>query len=456
VGAAPAAHADAPQAAPAAKPAPTITMKVGVRTAELERLRAKSRVRGAVPETPVKPAAPQSLVRPPRSSPAAAPLTLPQAEGASRRVAVNNRQATPKKPVRKLVDPVGDAPPGALVKECFDAGGADKGIGRVHNRFTYCQRVSIAVEYWSIDNKGVPIEKEGTTSATLEVFAQGDNKERRIRSFARIQKDSVDYDWGPIDNIFVAPNVPLGIIAQCAQGFQVCHAYPGAATMPWVVWDNNSDWYHWDVYNHESFSEGRDKLSYNQWFMEFFTDNGEYHTIIPGRTPRRMLRCDSATYFNQGAASYPKACVFSEVTSRLTYKLVSDHRSVAFHVYNAQYHPNNTCCSCRPAFLRRAASASRGPGTRRTSTHRACTASPRSCTPARPRRTGTTRTGPATRRVTWLTTTTTPACRCGRTPLRSSATSTRSPRRSRAPGTRTGTSPSRRCRSATTASPVAC
>ena len=55
-----------------------------------------------------------------------------------------------------------------------------------------------------------------------------------------------------------------------------------------------------------------------------------------------MLRCDSADYFQQGSATYPKACVFSEVIPHLTYTLDSDIRSVAFHIFTAQHHPNLT------------------------------------------------------------------------------------------------------------------
>jgi hypothetical protein len=315
--------------ASAADTAPTITFKVGVQQDDLDRLRADAR--GA-----------RAPRRDARQAPGArAPaLSIGQAEAASRRNADGVTTTPLAAPM--AVAPIGEQPDAGQAEECFDGSGVETSVGRIHNRFTYCQRIGVVAEYWEIDNKGIPIEKEGTTTATLEVISQGDNVNRRVRAFARIQEGSVDYDWGPIDNILVAPDVPLSIIGQCSQDNRVCHATRGAATMPWVVWDHNDDWFYWDVYNHEEASEGRDKISFNRWFVELFTEDGEYHTIKRGRTNPRLVRCDSADYFRQGLAHYPKACVFSEVTPRLTYRLDSDHRSVAFHIFTAQHHPNNT------------------------------------------------------------------------------------------------------------------
>ncbi|MGL5927402.1 MAG: NucA/NucB deoxyribonuclease domain-containing protein [Dermatophilaceae bacterium] len=240
-----------------------------------------------------------------------------------------------------LAPPVGEQPPGDLVEECF-AAGAEGGIGRVLNRFAYCRRITLEVTYYEIDAKGNPVEEEGTTTAQLEVFAQGDETQRRVRTFSRIQEGSVDYDWGPIDNILVAPNVPLSLIGQCEQDFRVCGATRGPATLPWATWDNSSDWFYWDVLNRVEQSEGRDQISYNRWFVEAFTDDDEYKTLVPGRTPARLVRCDSAAYFSRGQARLPAACVHAEVTPRLTYRLGSNLQSVAFHVFTAQDFPNST------------------------------------------------------------------------------------------------------------------
>lgn len=306
---------------------PTIKLKFGIEKAQLEQLRAQQQSTQAAPAQPGKRARGE----------AAGSGTLSLLRGA----ALSRDNAAPAGPTA-MAAPIGEQPDGTARERCFGGSGVESQRGRIHNRFVYCQRVQVVAEYWEIDNTGVPVELEGTTTANLEVFTQGDDHARRVRTFARIQKDSVDYDWGPIDNIFVAPNVPLSMIGQCAQSFDVCHATRGPATMAWTTWDNNEDWYYWDVYNHEDAAEGRDKIGYNQWYVELFTDSSEYQTLVRGKTNPRMLRCDSATYFNRGNASYPEACVFSEVTPHLDYQLGSDHHSVAFHIFNAQSHPNAT------------------------------------------------------------------------------------------------------------------
>ncbi|MFE9700521.1 NucA/NucB deoxyribonuclease domain-containing protein [Streptomyces sp. NPDC006270] len=332
----------------------TIRVKVGVPQSALAALRATGREARKEGRTSLHVPAPADQPAQRRAAdvpvPAAKqpPLTLLDGARAAQAAAASSPRppfapaATTESPATRVAAPIEDRPNSALLEECFQGANTEAGIGRVHNRYTYCRRVNVEAEYWSIDSKGLPIEKEGDTTAKLELFAQGDDKDRRARIFAQIQKDSVDYDWGPIDNIFVAPNVPLSLLAQCVQGTDVCHATRGSYTLPWVVWDNNPEWAYWDVYNHEEKTEGRDKIAFNQWTVELFTDNAEYKTFQRGRTPPRLLRCDSATYFNFGTARYPKACVFSEVTPYLTYTLGSDHHAVAEHIDTAQNRPNAT------------------------------------------------------------------------------------------------------------------
>jgi hypothetical protein len=240
--------------------------------------------------------------------------------------------------------PIEDEPNTDRLDACLsDEDAAGRSIGRIYNRYTYCALFSFSMEYWEIDSKGVPVELEGTTKATLRVFGQGDAKDRRVRIWSQIKKDSVDYDWGPWDNIFTAPNVPLTLMASCAQeDTPVCGTSPSGYTLPWATWDNNPIWADWDIYNNDPASEGRDKISYNQWYVEAFTDNEEYKTINPARTAARLVRCDSADYMNQGSAKYPKACVFSEVTPYLTYGRGSAHDGVAEHLDLAFSNPNST------------------------------------------------------------------------------------------------------------------
>ncbi|MET8601741.1 hypothetical protein [Streptomyces althioticus] len=290
----------------AAGPDQTIRMKVGISQQELADLREQGHKSLPVPAPTTQPddAAPAKPAKK-----AAEPLTVLEADRASKQAAADNaRQAaqvlrTAADPIptpehnRRWV-PIGEMPHEDRLSACLDGDAADKGIGRVYNRFTYCARWNLQVEYWEIDSKGVPVERARTAGAVWLVFGQGDAKDRRVRIFSQIEKDSVDYDWGPIDNIFVAPGVPLSLMGQCSQDSDVCGAGPGSYTMPWATWDNNPIWANWDIHNRDQNSEGRDKISYNQWYVETFTDNEEYTTLNRAETPPRLMRCDSATYFN--------------------------------------------------------------------------------------------------------------------------------------------------------------
>lgn len=338
-------------------PEQTVKMKIGISKKELADLRAKGKKAEGAGQTslPVpNPSRVQKTPSTPRAAkPQAQPLTAVQAERTARQTAAANFQAqaqdaSPKAAAAAEADrgyvPIEDEPNQGRLNACFDGDSAGKGIGRIYNRFTYCARINLEAEYWEIDSKGVPVEKEGTTTAVWKVFGQGDAKDRRVRIWSQIEKDSVDYDWGPWDNIFTAPNVGLSLMASCSQDLDVCGASPSSYTMPWATWDNNPIWADWDITNSDRNTEGRDKISYNQWYVEAWTDDEEYKTLQKGTTAQRLVRCDSGTYFNQGKVKYPKACIFYEVTPHLTYTRGSSstHSEVAEHLDLALNHPNST------------------------------------------------------------------------------------------------------------------
>lgn len=237
--------------------------------------------------------------------------------------------------------PIGNEPDSARLDACFDGLGLNE--SRVWNRYTTCSKYRIKAEYWSVDNSGVPVEHEGDTFATIKVFGQGDAKERRTRIFSEIEKDSVDYQWGPIDDWWTAPGVPLSLMGQCSQDYTTCGAAPSSYTYPWATWDNNPTWAHWDISNFAEKGKGRDKISYNQWYVEFFTDGGGYKTFDRGETPERVQRCDSASYMRDYRATFPQACIFSEVVPHLTYSTGNNnHHGVSDHIQAAFNNPNNT------------------------------------------------------------------------------------------------------------------
>ncbi|MDT9688861.1 hypothetical protein Q5762_10925 [Streptomyces sp. P9(2023)] len=158
------------------------------------------------------------------------PLSLLRASQLSAQHANTYRQATTNdaatlSAASRAPAPIGEEPAAARLAECFNAGGAGQGNGRIHDRFTYCLRIDIVVSYFKI-SKDKPPEHLGDTYGTLEVFAQGDNLQRRVRVFSRIQENSVRYDWNkPGDNIWIAPYLALGLLGQCdAKSSDLCSA----------------------------------------------------------------------------------------------------------------------------------------------------------------------------------------------------------------------------------------
>ncbi|MEJ8672726.1 hypothetical protein WKI71_43460 [Streptomyces sp. MS1.AVA.1] len=204
--------------------------------------------------------------------------------------------------------PIGRNPDEGKLKACFDEG--DGSGRRFLDRFTYCELGSMKFDFYKM-RQGAPPEYQGTTKFRYQVFAQGDNKDRRIRAFSRIVKGSLDYDWGPIDDLWVAPGINLSIMGDCREGLPLCNAGPSSVNQPSASWDNQDRWYHWDIYGLDTTGKGRDTVTRNRWRMEFDGGEGQGYRGGPIKTQPRAMRCDSADYFTKGEhAKYPEACVF--------------------------------------------------------------------------------------------------------------------------------------------------
>jgi hypothetical protein len=343
----------APDPAPAAQPAAVKQLDdapsqidVTITDEEYQRLVAEGKKREAGQlKTPGVPR--QAAVRPAAviaETEHKAPQSLEAASRQARRVGAANTDngksgpATATGPSTKVAPAIGDQPNQAALDQCMTSDAEDE-FGRVLNRFVYCNRFEMQVNFYRVLG-GIRI-KMGDTTFNYELLAQGDDDERRIRTFARVQEDSMDYDWRiGWEEVFVAPYLPLSIIANCAEDFNVCNATRGPVIMPFVTWDNNTSWFYWDVYNFDRSGVGRDLLSYNGFYLQY--EAMGYGISAPGKTATRKVRCDSATYMAHGQTQYPEACVFAEVIPHLNYQVGSDHGSVALHIATAQDRPNDT------------------------------------------------------------------------------------------------------------------
>ncbi|ACY97896.1 MULTISPECIES: NucA/NucB deoxyribonuclease domain-containing protein [Thermomonospora] len=231
-----------------------------------------------------------------------------------------------------------DVPDEEQVRSCLSDDAAPRPTGHVVNRWFWCRKQKLQVIYYRW--VGARIVYQGSNVVSYEEAGYGRNDERGIRVFFRVT--DVDYqDWSLWDLLFTAPNLTLSVRADCSESFTYCHAAPGDAAIPYAAWPNVG-WMRWDIYSHESAGNGADKVLYHRW-RDRFDGSSNGYIGLPVYGPEVLIRCDSATYFNQGQASYPKACVYYSVIPHLTYSL-SDPRieRVAAHIYAAQQLPDST------------------------------------------------------------------------------------------------------------------
>ncbi|MEU9117908.1 hypothetical protein AB0D04_40860 [Streptomyces sp. NPDC048483] len=332
------------------------TGDIGLTKKTLADLRAKgkkARVQGlkSLPTTDSAPTPTKPLKR---LQPDAKPLTVNQGYGQSRKEAAapagDTAPATAGAPAttsdspnnHQGWDPIGTRPPADRLEACLKP--VKFNSYRTYNRFTHCGYYGLALRYWEVDSNGVPVELEGTTYIKVKVFGQGDPKQRRTRIFSTVDKGSIDYEWGLIDDWWTAPGIPFTLEGVCNQPASVCNSSPGGYSAPAASWDNNPSWVHWDIHNFENGTQGRDKISFNRWHVRAYTDQPAdgYKTVEPADIPSRLQRCDSADYMVDRNKKYPKACIFPEAVPFLTYTLGSDHDEIARHLRAAFNNPNNT------------------------------------------------------------------------------------------------------------------
>lgn len=234
----------------------------------------------------------------------------------------------------------GDTPP-AAAQRCLDNDAADTQDGKTFNRWLWCQKGRLGLEYFKVIN-GRP-ELQGITTVAFRAAAVGSGKTRGVRTYLQAEEGSVDNDvWSLWDRIFTVPSLRMYVLSDCGERPEYCGATGSAIEHTWEEWDYRDEWMHWDVRSQEAAGRGRDKVSFDEWHYRVGGSGGGYK-IKPARSEQHTIRCDSASYFSNLGESYPKACVNYEVVPNLRYK-VSDARvrGVAQHIRDAQNHPTKT------------------------------------------------------------------------------------------------------------------
>ncbi|MEU1037794.1 NucA/NucB deoxyribonuclease domain-containing protein [Streptomyces sp. NPDC005551] len=236
---------------------------------------------------------------------------------------------------------LGDEPPAQDTNQCLDRDAASSAQGETLNRWLWCQKMRVGVQYFKIIN-GKP-EYQGTNSVAIHAVAVGNGKQRVLRTYLQAQYDSVEYDdWSLWDRFFTAPKLKMFILSDCAEGYDYCFAAGSGIEHTFDEWDYHREWLHWDIYSEEAASTATDKVLFHHWHFRFGGSGGGY-VVTDATTADRTFRCDSATYFSQFGVEYPKACVNYEVIPHLQYD-ISDTRvsSVARHIRVAQDTPEKT------------------------------------------------------------------------------------------------------------------
>lgn len=238
---------------------------------------------------------------------------------------------------------VGDTPPAVLEQLCFDPANTVTQFTVMFDRYTYCTRQPFTIDYWEVDPvTGAKQDHLGTSSGRMEIFGQNYTDTRSTRQFARIQKDSVSYDWGWFDNLWTAPGIDLSLNGECEAALTTCSTLQPAATMTWGTWNNNTTWFKWN--SNSSATDpmwGRDKIGAHYVKMHAYTDTPEHRTEQPAVVGTRPVRCDSATYFS---TYRPETCVYLETIARLEYSTAADspNKEVAQHIRDAFANPDAT------------------------------------------------------------------------------------------------------------------
>lgn len=232
----------------------------------------------------------------------------------------------------------GDEPPAQDSGQCLGRDAAASAGGETFNRWLWCKKGRIGVQYFKIIN-GRPVY-QGTSSVEYHAVTLGNGQQRAVRTYFQAQYDSVEYDgWSLYDRWFTAPGLKMYIVSDCAQGYDQCFGTGSGVEHTFDEWDYHREWLYWDIYSKEEASTATDKVLFHQWHFRFGGSGGGY-VVTDATTPDRTIRCDSANYFSQFGVDYPKACVNYEVVPHLQYR-IGDTRveSVARHIREAQDTP---------------------------------------------------------------------------------------------------------------------
>ncbi|MGC3861233.1 NucA/NucB deoxyribonuclease domain-containing protein [Micromonospora chersina] len=285
----------------------------------------------------------------PKGAPKTAPRSAREAQLEAKKKAVQRNQrsywdaeraetSASTAPENRVLSPSSE-PPEPDTSECLAREDANSLDGVTLNRSMWCMRYRLGVSLYRLDNpNSIPVYV-GQVTMEFTGVAVGRRDARTMVVYYKAVPGSVDYDLSATDRA-KAPGWGMTIGADCSD--TSCSRIGEPIYKTWAEWNTDDTWWSWDITSDETASTNPDNVLHHGWYFTLHGSGSEY-VGFGARTPERIIRCDSATYFKFGETTYPKACINAEVIPHLQYSTNSEaHGAVAEHIKTAQDEPQNT------------------------------------------------------------------------------------------------------------------
>ena len=227
--------------------------------------------------------------------------------------------------------------PGADADECLTSPGANSAMGRVHNRFIWCQRWTLNAVRGSA-GPGVPGGiKLSEMTMTYDAVAYGrDDGRRGVTIFFKstgltvtprkgyIRESSMLYQKIDCTGDATAERPSTGA------GCDSSGSYIGKQLDDW-----DDDWTSWTLSSDASVSQAADKVLLHQWQFHGYVVDSFGSRLSDALAEKHTVRCDSATIFGKRRSA---ACINDDVIPHLQYSAApgSSVAQVAGHIACAQ------------------------------------------------------------------------------------------------------------------------
>jgi hypothetical protein len=229
------------------------------------------------------------------------------------------------------------ASPGADADECLSSPGANSAMGRVHNRFIWCQRWTLNAVRGTA-GPGVPGGiKLSEMNMNYDAVAYGrDDGRRGVTVFFKSTGLSVVPRKGYIRESSIlyqridCTGDPAAERPSSGAGCDSSGSFVGKRLDDW-----DDDWTSWVVNSDASVSQAADRVLLHQWQFHGYVVDSFGYRLADALAEKHTVRCDSAAIFGKRRGA---ACINDDVIPHLQYSAApgSSVAEVAAHIACAQ------------------------------------------------------------------------------------------------------------------------